>query len=299
MVLSPLSHLIGQIVLDEEPRRLYYERLGRVRKFKDMKDFRDVFHYNKLLLGKRRISGNISYNTGRVVITDQNSKHDEYRKALGFYTRIRFFEEFSLNSTFYKDFNPKATARWISDFTYSFGRYSWRPNTFNYGYENYENNKYSDNSKTRKEKFLRGYYFISYQHYLPDNLFWRIRIDSTSMIKFIYFARYSVKYENKYHQVNENISFGKPVAGVAIRYVIARNIFVEGAAYYYFYPYVIRQQVWDPDYSYGFGYFDWRSFRVSLTYGNWAINRFPWNKTAYPWYGFLDGNFKVTLNYIW
>jgi hypothetical protein len=73
---------------------------------------------------------------------------------------------------------------------------------------------------------------------------------------------------------------------------------VEGAVYYYFSP-MFTQLPWDPDYSYGFGYFDWRSFRVSLTYGNWAINRFGGKNKLYPTYNFLDGQFKVMVNWIW
>jgi hypothetical protein len=56
---------------------------------------------------------------------------------------------------------------------------------------------------------------------------------------------------------------------------------------------------WDPDYTYGFGYFDWRSFRLSLTYGNWAINRWPGRKKVFEEYGFLDGQFRVIANWIW
>src|SRR4051812_32458813 len=91
-----IHQAISQIEINEEPKRLYYDRLARVKKFKNMKDFRDVFHYNKFLLGKNRISGNISYNTGRVVIEDaEQIKHNEVRSAIGFFTRIRFFEQYS------------------------------------------------------------------------------------------------------------------------------------------------------------------------------------------------------------
>jgi hypothetical protein len=76
-------------------------------------------------------------------------------------------------------------------------------------------------------------------------------------------------------------------------------MYVESAVYYY--PEEkLKKAPWDPDYSYGFGYFDWRSFRLSVTYGNWAVNRFPWNEqTDYPHYGFLDGNFRIIANWIW
>jgi hypothetical protein len=298
LVLMPWKGLFAQIVVDEAPRGLYYERTARVKKFKDMKDFRDVFHKDKFLLGRNRISGNISYNTGRVLIDDGREVHGEYRQALGFFTRIRFFEEFSFNATFYKDFNPKATARWTSDYSYSIGRYNWRPNRFNYGYENYINNKYKDDLATFGEKFLEGYYFISYSRMLSEKLTKRIRLDSTSSVRFTALSRYSINYRNEREEIHGGLFSGKPYFGLSIRHTVFWNIYIEGAVYYYVSAKYL-QQPWDPDYSYGFGYFDWRSFRVSVTYGNWAINRFPWKKTAYPKYGFIDGNFKIAANYIW
>ncbi len=294
-----LDRAIGQIRLDEEPKRLYYDRLARVRKFKDMKDFRDVFHYNKFLLGKNRISGNISYNTGRIVIEDaEGKKHNEVRNAIGFFTRIRFFEQFSFNTTFYKDFNPKASAMWTSNYTYSLGRYNWKPNMFNYGYENYLNNRYTDNANDMGEKFMEGYYFISYSHNL-DKVVSKMKHDSTTNIKLTYFARYAIKYKDQNQVIHGGFDSGKPTIGAGTRITLFWNIYVEGAVYYYFDPAFKKQQPWDPDFSYGFGYFDWRSFRCTLTYGNWAVNRFPWNKTIYPDYGFLDGNFRFVINWIW
>lgn len=288
----------SQIVIQEEPKRLYYDwATRRITNFWEMKNFRDVFHKNKYLMGRNRIMGNISYNTGRVLIADDHSIHAEYRSALGLYTRIRFLEEFSINTTFFIDFNKKATARWTSDYSYTIGRYNWRPNKFNYGYENYINNKYSDNINDFGEKFLEGYYFVSYSNNLPEKLTKSIRFDSTTSLKFIYFARYAIKYRDEFNVTHGGIWNGKPSGGVAMRYTFYRNLYVEGAVYYYANP--VQRQPWDPDYSYGFGYFDWRSFRVSITYGNWAINRFPGATKVYPNYGFIDGQFRIIFNWIW
>src|SRR5881275_1404089 len=105
-----VSHLRAQIVINEEPKRLYYDfAIKRITKFRDMRNFRDVFHCNKYLMGKNRIFGNVSYNTGRVLIANEHEVHSEYRQALGLYFRWRFFEEFSINTTFFIDFNKKAT----------------------------------------------------------------------------------------------------------------------------------------------------------------------------------------------
>jgi len=269
----------------------------RITKLKDLKDMRDIFHYDKLLLGRNRISGNISYNTGRVLIDDGEKVHDEYRSAIAWFTRIRFFEEFSFNTTFYKDFNPAASARWTSNYTYSLGRYHWKPNKFNYGYENYLNNRYGDNFKTFGDKFMEGYYFVSYGQTLPDKLMQRIKIDESTNFKITYFARYAIKYKDKFEVMHGGLSSGKLALGAGFRYSILRNIYVESAVYAY--PEEVKKQPWDPDYTYGFGYFDWRSFRLSITYGNWAVNRFPWNKTDYPRYNFMDGNFRFIANWIW
>jgi hypothetical protein len=297
LVAAGSVRLSAQIVIDEEPRMLYYESTTpRVKKFKDMKDMRDVLHKDRFLLGRKRIMGNISYNTGRVIVDDGETKHEEYRNALGFFFRVRFLEEFSVNATFYKDFNKRAAAHWIEDYSYSIGRYNWRPGKLNFGYENYINNKYTDNAEVMKEHFLEGYYFLSYNHY-PERLNAHIRMDSTTSLRLIYFSRYSIKYRDGSEQLHGNIKDGKVTLGAAARFTVIRNIYVEGALYYY--PEEYKKQPWDPDYSYGFGYFDWRAFRVSVSYGNWAVNRFPWSTSFFPNYGFLDGNFKIAANWMW
>jgi hypothetical protein len=296
-ILSLSQKLTAQIEVEEEPKRLYYERLRRVDNFWDMKDMRDVTHKDRYLMGKNRISGNITYNTQRIVLDDGKELHNEYRSALGFFTRIRFFEQFSFNTTFYYDFNPKAAAFWTSNYTYSIGRYNWKPYRFNYGYENYLNNRYKDNIKQVGDKFLQGYYFLSFSHPLFDTMPKVFRFDESSSFKVTYFARYSIKYMDKFNHLNGGLDNGKFILGAGMRYTIIKKFYIEGAVYYY--PEMNKKQPWDPDYSYGFGYFDWRSFRLSLTYGNWAVNRFPWNHMEYKRYGFLDGNFRITFNWIW
>jgi hypothetical protein len=288
----------AQIIVEEEPRMLYYEETKpRIKNPLQWKDMRDVFHLNKYLMGRKRIMGHISYNTGRVIIDDGKELHDEYRSALGFFFRVRFFEEFCVNATLYKDFNPRAVQHWISDYTYSVGRYNWRPGKFNYGYENYQPNKYTDGLKTFGERFLEGYYFLSYNHY-PRALNAWIRMDSTTSLRLIYFTRYSIMYRDREEQLHGGIFGGKSTLGAAMRFTLFWNIYAEGAVYYYPEE-TLKKQPWDPDFSYGFGYFDWRAFRISLTYGNWAVNRFPWNSKFYPRYGFVDGNFKIEARWMW
>jgi len=289
--------LVSQILVEEPPNMRYYEMTHeRITNFWKMKDMRDVTHKNKYLMGRNRISGNISYNTGRVVIDDGKEKQNEMRSAIGFFGRVRFFEEFSANATFYKDFNPRAAARWTSNYTYSIARYNWKPKTLSFGYENYLNNRYTDDLQTFGNKFQEGYYFIAYNNGLSDSITKKISLDNSTSLRFTYFFRYAIKYRTADEKLRGGLFTGKPTLGASCRLTIIWKIYAEGAVY--FYP-IGKKAPWDPDYSYGFGYFDWRSFRLSLSYGNWAVNRFPWNKKYYPNYGFLDGNFKITANWIW
>jgi hypothetical protein len=285
----------SQIRLDEEPTRLYYNRTQRVKRFRDMKDMRDVCHVDKFMMGKRRFSGSFSYNFGRVLVDDGLKIHNEYRSAIAYFVRYRFFEEFCLNATLYTNFNRQANANWIGDYSFSVGRYNWRSRRLNFGYEDYGNHKYYDNFKTFANKFLEGYFYASYNH-APKKLNKWIRIDSTTSLRFVYFSRYSVNFRDENEQYRGGFFNGKPTGGISMRFTMFLNIYVESAVYLYL---PGRKQPWDPDYTYGFGYFDWRAFRVSFTYGNWAINRFPWNKTKYGRYGFMDGNFRVVANWMW
>lgn len=301
LIVSQHSSLVAQVILiDEMPRPLYYERTKRITKFIEMKSMQDVFHSEKFLLGKNIFSGNISHNMGRMLVDDGSIQHKEFRNALGIFIRAHIAEEYYINGLFYKDYNPNAVQRWTSDFTYSYGRFNWRPKTFSFGYENYANNRYSDNAKVLWGKYLQGNYFISYINNLPQTLMKKLTIDNTSAVRFTYFLRYAINYKDEFEIIHGGLFKGKPNAGISARYTVARNFYLESAIYLYVNP-LKQKQPWDPDFSYGFGYFNWKTFRASITYGNWVINRFPWNKNEkkYPQYGFPDGNFRIVFNYTW
>jgi hypothetical protein len=285
---------------DEMPRALYYYKMPRVEKLSEMKNLKDALHCDKYLMGRNVISGNISNYFGRIVVNDGQRLNEEFRYSLGFFTRIQIVEELSLNTTFFKHFNKRSDVRWIPDYTYAIGRFHWRPNTFNYGYENYGANKYTDNFKQTINKLKQGFFFISYSNLLSVKLTERIRVDETSNIRFTYFARYATHFIDTRDQLRGGLLNGKPYLGLAMRYTIAMNFYLESSVHYYF-DAKRNKQPWDPDYSYGFGYFDYRSFRMSLSYTNWAINKFPWNEeqNIYPYYGFLDGTFRINFNYSW
>ncbi len=288
------------ITIDEMPRALYYYRMKKLDNLKDMKNMKDIFHSDKYLMGRNIFSGNVSTNSGRVVVDNGQSLVNHYKLSVGLFLRTLIYEEFSLNTTFYKNFGNKESQIWLPDFTYSFGRYHWKPRTLNFGYENYNSNKYSDSKKELWSKFKQGYIFVSYAQLIPEAYIHKIKIDNSSNIRLSYFMRYTPNYNTLNNIQQEGFLSGKLYSGIFLRYTIAWNIYLETAIYYYLNPKKTKQP-WDPDWTYGFGYFDWRPFRFSLNYSNYAINKFPWNKeqNIYPYYGFADGNFRLVFNYSW
>ena len=269
---------------------------------KPVESFGDIFNSHKLLLGKNVISGNVTYLLGRTVFEYKSSKNQdsiryEFRNTISASLKIRFYKEFNLKTNFFYHLNRNAYQPWTADYFYSLTRFNWRPNTFSYGYENYANNRYTDNSEQFAKKFLQGYYFISYNHNLPEKVLSKIRIDKSTNFNITYLLRYAINYRDKNQDVKGDFTHGKTTAGISSRYMIAKNFFIEGGAYFYLDE--KQKSPWDADYTWGFGYFDWRPFKVSFTYGNWVINRFNGKNENYSHYSFPDGDFSATLNFAW
>jgi len=81
---------------------------------------------------------------------------------------------------------------------------------------------------------------------------------------------------------------------VGCKYPIFDWFYFNATAYYY--PDKTQQQPFDPDYTYGFGYFDWHPGTISIQYNNYAGNRYPWRdqKDAGT---FMNGS--ITLSWSW
>jgi hypothetical protein len=293
LILLPTNIKAQIILLNEMPRPVYYERTPRIKKAKDWKCIGDMLHSDKLLMRYDIFSGNVSQHVGRVIISDTENIQ-EIRNATSFFLRTRVIEEFYINLNFFHDWNPNARADWIADFNYGFGRYNWRPRTWSYGYENFAPNKYSDTTRELLQKFLQGNFFVAYNNGLFERLMERLHVGDANFTLTPFF-RYSFNYIDTRNNIRRGL--GRPNMGIAMRYNIWKGLYAEGAVYGYVSP--RHKQPWDPDYTYGFGWFDWRPFRLSFTYGNWVVNRFPWNETQYPNYGFWDGNFRLTFNWAW
>ena len=254
----------------------------------------DVLKSDCCLLGQYKISGNVGFFYNKITYEDtQKGTVDYNRYGVNFFVSAKFYKEVQLRLNFYGDLNQDQNKpKWLSNLYYAIGNYNWRNKTFSYGYENYQPNRF-DGTYNWFDNMKRGFFFTSYNYYLlgEDS---KLKLDQTSQIYFSPFIRYQPEYTDRYGE--KVLGNNKFVLGASSRYIIGRNIYVEGAVY--FYPETASKMPWDPDFTYGFGYFDWRSFKLNISYGNWIANRFSWNDKEMK-NDFSNGEFKVSFTYIW
>jgi len=264
--------------------------------------FGDVFGTRKALMGKNVFSGSVGHSMGR--LTDM-SENFIFRNNFFANLQARIYKELIFTTSLFAfyDQDINTNVPWIADYFYGIKWFNWRPKTFSYGYENFVDNKY-DRPDKFVELFLQGFYFVSWNHNLPQKWIDAIRLDQSTNFNITYMVRYFAQYRdpaNVIYGLGKG-GWGEAQVGVSMRYTVWKRIYLEAAAFYY--PDHERTQVmWDPDFTYGFGYFDYRAFRFSITYGNWVMNRFPFNPSKpefpQPTYGILDGDLRFTFNWAW
>jgi len=83
----------------------------------------------------------------------------------------------------------------------------------------------------------------------------------------------------------------------SLQYTTYKNFYANITFYCYLFP--KQQQPWDPDFTYGFGYFDWHPDTISIQYNNYSGNRFPWKKTSPGTGSFTNGGFTISWSWAW
>jgi hypothetical protein len=259
--------------------------------------FGDILNSEKMLLGKSIFRGDIGITAGKIsFLNAQNEMIEFYRFTTKFNFNINPFDNFYIKNSFYFDLgNYEEAPFWLSNHFYQIGIYNWRNKTFSYGYENYQPNRFTNSEFDYWTNMKRGFFFVSYNYEFnkndnPKNPFF---FDESSKFIMTPLVRIQPEYVDILNQAAGNL---RPILGTNLRYVVYKNIYFETGLFYY--PVKDTQLPWDPDFTYGFGIFDWRAFKLNLSYGNWIANRFPWDDKEMK-HGFMNGEFTLYFNYAW
>ena len=189
---------------------------------------------------------------------------------------------------FYYDSDEKADFQ--PDFTYRFGWISYDPNSFSLFYENFDANRFNPDGGERFSRIERGQVVLGYRFRIDDELTqsWtgldnHMNCDAETrwVPRFLDLDPFDV---NANHKI---------ILSMDCKYKIMGGLFVRGEAL--FYPVKGQQQVFDPDFTYSFGYDTDQRNSFALEYDNFTPNRYPGHDLDGEG-SFKDGFWKLTYH---
>lgn len=195
-------------------------------------------------------------------------------------------------ATFLRYLRPSLKRPWNPEFTYGFGYDDWHPGTWSFTYANYNGNRLDPDRASGEHRwnFERGTWTTAYKFNLPEA--WRREAgDQFGCSAGLHLTpRYTEASTAVQRDWKKSLSLG-------CRYALASGWFVRFTAINW--PQGSQQQPWDPDFTYGFGYSNWRPGGFSVQYNNYSGNRWP-GRGRTPQQGrFRNGSLSVSWNLPW
>lgn len=243
------------------------------------------------------LSGSLSNAFGKIQYMDWEKQKEvsdvSYALALSAGVYLGYNYNFSLILNFQVNQRVSKNVPWLSDYYFILSRDKYVPNTFYWGYNNFGNNKYSNSLELLGKSIAAGIFFAGYHVNIPEHLQKLIKIHSSSRVAASVQCSYAIRYYDQTSHYSGNIFNGKPMTTLNVKYVIINNFFISGSVNYYLRP--NTQLSWDTDYTYGFGFENWKPGSFSFTYAKF-INKFPWSVPSGN-AGILYGTFTLSFNY--
>lgn len=173
---------------------------------------------------------------------------------------------------FYRYLQAGEQQPWHPDYFYSFGYDDPRPGTWSLTYANYTGTRLRPDRSRGEGRFNfdEGLWSLAYRFDLPQALRpWLLVGDGDAAL-----CRASLDLTPRFSDIaSSTLRSNRTSATLGCRYTRPEGWFAEFTAY----AYLTRgkQQPWDPDFTYSFGYSDWRPGSISIQYGNYSGNRWP------------------------
>ena len=241
-------------------------------------------------------SGNIGYNHPLAETESANIPSGSNQGAANHNTTTTLSLKYAIagawfvSGTFYYYWDKEQKQDWNPDFTYVFGYSDWRPYTLSLIYSNYGGNRFNPEPGRRRTEFSQGTWALG----------WKFPVTSPFKEWFTFTDDGSIGCQIDYNLTPEyfdleSISYkrNQQTMSLGCKYAIWGNWYVNGTAFYYFDK--SQQQPWNPDFTYGFGYFDWRPGTITLQYNNYSGNRWRSSQRGENTGRFKDG--AITLAY--
>lgn len=196
------------------------------------------------------------------------------------------------SATYYRYLDTRSQADWNPDFSYTFGYDDWHPYTLSLIYANYGGNRIFPSDGESRTEFQQGTWSLGWKFPVPKDIADIFLVDRSGGIACALNFNLTPEYFDL--AASENKDF-KQVLSLGCKYIITGNWYINWAVNYY--PDYSQQQPWDPDFTYGFGYFDWHPGSITVQYNNYSGNRYPGRRSGDETGRFIDG--EVMVSWSW
>lgn len=245
-------------------------------------------------------SGNIAIAVPLDLTADEVNEGDGFRSRVGNTPTVRATVKYNpvgawfAAGTFYYYKDSELQQEWNPDFSYVIGYDDWRPYTFSLVYSNYGGNRFNPDREEGSQvtEIDEGTLSLGWKFPVPKKIAKPFLFSDDAGIGCIVNYHVSPKFFDLESLQRQS---WKQAASLGCKYTIKGNWYLNWTAFYY--PRSFQQQPWDPDFTYGFGYFDWRPGTISLQYNNFSGNRFPFRERGPDTGRFIDG--EITLSWSW
>lgn len=244
----------------------------------------------------REMSINVGYTTA-VNSIQQSNKNGNSPKEI---VKQSFTQTIGFNGlspyygrlTFYEYADPTYQQGYEPDFSYSFGVANYAPDTLSIEYSNYGGNRLSPKTGEEFTDLNQGTITTTYRFEVPEPVVRFLHPDDEARV--LGWASYNLTPE---YQPGR---WWKQWFGLGLSVPIWKNISIWAQGNIY--PDSSQTTAGDPDFTYGFGYYDWSPGGFILAYSSYAPNGFPWGNSAKDG-DLMDGSiflgYNLDLESIW
>lgn len=215
-----------------------------------------------------------------------------YNATLNLSLKYTILGNWFISGTLYHYLDQDQKQPWNPDFTYVFGYSDWRPYTLSLLYSNYGGNRFSPESGAKMTEFNQGTWSLGWKFPITSPVKDWLSFTDKGAIG----CQVDYNHTLEYFDLN-SISYLKNHQTVSLgcKYAIWGNWYVNGTAFYYFDS--SQKQPWNPDFTYGFGYFDWRSSTITIQYNNYSGNRWSSKDRGEGTGQFKNGSITIAYSF--
>jgi hypothetical protein len=199
-----------------------------------------------------------------------------------------------VNVNFHTYIDRSLQKSWDPDFTYVFGYDDWHPYTLSLTYSNFGGNRINPENGKKHTAFDEGTWSLGWKFPPPKFISEVLTSGYGDSIG----CNTSYNLTPTYTDSKTNKSMrNKSVLNLGCKYNIHSWWYLNFSVFHYLDS--DQKQPWNPDYTYGFGYFDWHPGSLSLQYNNYSGNRFSSSDRAPGTGEFKNGSITLAWSYAW